>query len=991
MSPPVSIDICAHSAKQWLCRRKEIGALATAALLILLPVVTQGDHNTPPGFRLDRVYSHWMKDNWGDIKGQPLNELVIPGSHDAGTYDLGGNILVDIEHKALDPDSPMQYCRIRGWELHVCTELAQAQTETIYEQLHAGSRFLDLRFVRTLESSFEVVGPIDPLTGIPDIDIVENEGYRYRTHHSFIGPGKGEIFNDIRRFLAEPGHENEIIILSFSQMVGYDKGVAGKNSFTTQEHREFLSEFGVGFINAKGERRTLADYMVPPSMQVPTNSANELVSVSQYNLTPQQIVGNYLLGDTLVLPTQKQLIVAYPTNDGGHAQHDVYGAGSNLLWGALNSSGDWIGGVHVTDCVNRGGDWKRSPAVVGSVQFFPLSSSDCGKLFYPEPSQWQSEDSIANDWLQRLNGRGSASEKSFVSNIAFGADLNIEFILNTVKGDPDVIGWGSLESASAFTNPRAIPHLIARPRSDINIVMADDFQDSLLIAEAIRLNKKPARVTLNIRTVNETDDACDRTLEPGNDVCDFFPIMTINGNESESPESTILGPQHQRGRVIDDHDNPSRLSGTWREPFWSYTVAVLWDETLNYRISMYDDDPSPINDHLIVTTTGSFGTDTLSEIAPGGHACYRSLEWLGDGGSIFYDLFIESWDAPNGGCGPGWVAPNIQVATAPGENHSGAIVYGAYTNEPPEAISLMKSRCAPVSTNSPSGLSNYTETFRDNRVMRPAPGSGPLPVPDPIKSGDSIFGVGSTTIQCDALFSDGTRSAKTFVVNVQDQEPPRIAVPADIDNHEATELLSPLEIGTATATDNVDGELAVTGNAPNRFPVGTTVVTWSATDNGGNVATAEQLVTVVDTKAPALSAPPAVTIVAGIEGEDIGLATATDAVRVKFISNDAPNMFPAGETVVSWYAIDDAGNVGEATQLVTANKKGGGAFGYGEFVLLFLFVAVRRRFGVGSCASASARTGVCVVMSARSVSTLPLDALPDGPRNNPARNRRPVR
>jgi len=49
-----------------------------------------------------------------------------------------------------------------------------------------------------------------------------------------------------------------------------------------------------------------------------------------------------------------------------------------------------------------------------------------------------------------------------------------------------------------------------------------------------------------------------------------------------------------------------------------------------------------------------------------------------------------------------------------------------------------------------------------------------------------------------------------------------------------------VSIGTATATDNVDGVVAVTNNAPATFPIGVTTVTYTSTDLAGNTATATQ-------------------------------------------------------------------------------------------------------------------------------------------------------
>lgn len=72
-----------------------------------------------------------------------------------------------------------------------------------------------------------------------------------------------------------------------------------------------------------------------------------------------------------------------------------------------------------------------------------------------------------------------------------------------------------------------------------------------------------------------------------------------------------------------------------------------------------------------------------------------------------------------------------------------------------------------------------------------------------------------------------------------DFEPPVITCPADIVECSGANVA----LGIATATDNV-GVPAVTHNAPATFPFGTTVVTWTALDAAGNVATCQQRVTI---------------------------------------------------------------------------------------------------------------------------------------------------
>jgi hypothetical protein len=88
-------------------------------------------------------------------------------------------------------------------------------------------------------------------------------------------------------------------------------------------------------------------------------------------------------------------------------------------------------------------------------------------------------------------------------------------------------------------------------------------------------------------------------------------------------------------------------------------------------------------------------------------------------------------------------------------------------------------------------------------------------------------------------------------------DPPEFTfVPADI----TTTICGSLNIGSATAEDFCN--VTVTNNAPAVFPPGTTIVTWTATDEAGNVTTATQRVTVILTDNPACC-PPGTNVIQG--------------------------------------------------------------------------------------------------------------------------------
>ena len=63
-----------------------------------------------------------------------------------------------------------------------------------------------------------------------------------------------------------------------------------------------------------------------------------------------------------------------------------------------------------------------------------------------------------------------------------------------------------------------------------------------------------------------------------------------------------------------------------------------------------------------------------------------------------------------------------------------------------------------------------------------------------------------------------------------------------------------VDIGMASAHD-ITGISSIVHNAPDVFPLGSTLIAWTTTDNHGNITTAYQTITVVDTTAPTIISP----------------------------------------------------------------------------------------------------------------------------------------
>jgi microsomal dipeptidase-like Zn-dependent dipeptidase len=187
----------------------------------------------------------------------------------------------------------------------------------------------------------------------------------------------------------------------------------------------------------------------------------------------------------------------------------------------------------------------------------------------------------------------------------------------------------------------------------------------------------------------------------------------------------------------------------------------------------------------------------------------------------------------------------------------------------------------------------------------------------PTASTTGPFSLGATSVTWTAKDDAGNIGTAKQTVTVVDTTAPVITGPANV-TKEATGKKTSVAIGTATGTDAV-GPVTITSNAPTKFDVGDTTVTWTATDDAGNSSTAKQTVTVVDTTAPVITGPANVTKEATGKKTSvtIGTATGTDAVGPVTITSNAPTKFDVGDTTVTWTATDDAGNSSTAIQTVT--------------------------------------------------------------------------
>ncbi|HTE16913.1 MAG TPA: ice-binding family protein, partial [Armatimonadota bacterium] len=156
--------------------------------------------------------------------------------------------------------------------------------------------------------------------------------------------------------------------------------------------------------------------------------------------------------------------------------------------------------------------------------------------------------------------------------------------------------------------------------------------------------------------------------------------------------------------------------------------------------------------------------------------------------------------------------------------------------------------------------------------------------------------------------------------------PPTIRCPADVsvrtDAGRCT--ASGVQLGTPTTTGT---GVVVTNNAPTVFPLGVTLVTWTAVDSNGVMVSCAQRVTVTDQEAPRITCPADVTVPVDARqstasGVALGTPVVTDncpgATSTGTRSDGQPltGPYPTGTTTVTWTATDAAGNMASCPQQV---------------------------------------------------------------------------
>ncbi|HNL38898.1 MAG TPA: HYR domain-containing protein, partial [Saprospiraceae bacterium] len=253
-------------------------------------------------------------------------------------------------------------------------------------------------------------------------------------------------------------------------------------------------------------------------------------------------------------------------------------------------------------------------------------------------------------------------------------------------------------------------------------------------------------------------------------------------------------------------------------------------------------------------------------------------------------------------------------ATDANSNTATCLITVTVTDQTPPSITCPANATVAAGANCSATLASYTAaaTASDNCTASPAKTQSPAT--------GTVLPLGAQIVTLTATDAAGNPGTCSFTVTVTDQTAPSITCPNSITQANTTNQCGAnVSFANATATDNCTASPTITnlGAASGSFfPVGTTSVTFRATDGAGNSSTCSFTVTVNDTQAPNISCPANITqnSAANQCGANVSFAnaTATDnctaSPAITNLGAASGSFFSVGTTTVTFRATDGAGN-----------------------------------------------------------------------------------
>ena len=238
-------------------------------------------------------------------------------------------------------------------------------------------------------------------------------------------------------------------------------------------------------------------------------------------------------------------------------------------------------------------------------------------------------------------------------------------------------------------------------------------------------------------------------------------------------------------------------------------------------------------------------------------------------GTTVITWFAYSHDAPGPYTTPGNANPDAEAETFEEQHRTGSAscTQTVTVRDVTPPVIGAESSTVSADENCSAVIPDYSSLVTDNCACASSDTSercedNPHIIYTQTPAAGTVVGPGAHTVHIEA--SDGSEfnngATKDVVFTVEDTTAPVIDCPDNIETTTDPGVCSAVvDPGTATATDNCDTSVAITGtrsdnqalNAP--YPKGTTTITWRATDDEGNYSECTQTVTVADDEAPVIT------------------------------------------------------------------------------------------------------------------------------------------
>ncbi|MEZ4237724.1 MAG: HYR domain-containing protein [Myxococcota bacterium] len=361
--------------------------------------------------------------------------------------------------------------------------------------------------------------------------------------------------------------------------------------------------------------------------------------------------------------------------------------------------------------------------------------------------------------------------------------------------------------------------------------------------------------------------------------------------------------------VDDESGTASGVTGFVRYTIWDCgaTVCPITFAEISLDVPTFDIDGYDITAHIHngINAQGTYASDTKTfHLDPGVLLINTNFTVDGDAGSagLINDAAIEGTIDPD----------NDVFAFAPASFSQDDVTVdlttlsGTHTHRPPTAVIDPESPIECNQTESAAVLLDGTGSSDpdgdiaayDWRVDDADVGSGALLAQE--------LPLGASFVELTVVDTLAAFDKEEQTLEVVDTTPPTLTPPPDLVAECTSSAGTPIDVGEAAASDVCDDAVVVQDDALGTYPLGETVVTWTAEDASGNTSSASQSVLVVDTTPPDLSlsvSPSSLwppnhklrTITATVSATDVCDAAPTIQL-LSITSNEADNGTGDGDT-----------------------------------------------------------------------------------------------